>query len=76
MKLSAKKILLWAALAIVACAQTGCQAVHPWQRKTLADYTMRGDRDPMAEDISDHIFFSREMASGGKGVGGGGCGCN
>jgi len=24
----------------------------------------------------DHIFFSREMASGGKGVGGGGCGCN
>ena len=22
----------------------GCQAVKPWQRGTLADYTMRGDR--------------------------------
>jgi hypothetical protein len=37
---------------------------------------MRGDRDSMGEGIVDHIFFSREMASGGKGVGGGGCGCN
>ena len=55
---------------------TGCDTVHPWQRKTLADYTMRGDRDPMGEAIIDHVFFSREMASGGKGVGGGGCGCN
>jgi hypothetical protein len=55
---------------------TGCETVQPWQRKTLADYTMRGDRDPIGEGITDHIFFSREMASGGKGVGGGGCGCN
>jgi type IV pilus biogenesis protein CpaD/CtpE len=54
----------------------GCASVKPWQRKTLADYTMRGDRDPIGESIKDHIFFSREMASGGKGVGGGGCGCN
>ena len=55
---------------------TGCDTVQPWQRKTLADYTMRADRDPLTDGIYDHIFFSREMASGGKGVGGGGCGCN
>ena len=55
---------------------TGCQTVHPWERGTLSDYTMRGDRDPIGEAQADHIFFSREMASGGKGVGGGGCGCN
>jgi len=24
----------------------------------------------------EHIWFSREEASGGAGVGGGGCGCN
>lgn len=65
-----------AVLAAVLGTQTGCEAVKPWQRKTLADYTMRGDRDPIGESIKEHIFFSREMASGGKGVGGGGCGCN
>lgn len=55
---------------------TGCTNVQPWQRGTLSDYTMREDRDPIGEAQADHIFFSREMASGGKGVGGGGCGCN
>jgi hypothetical protein len=71
-----KKLVLLAALGVIVGAQIGCASVKPWQRKTLADYTMRGDRDPMGEGIADHIFFSREMASGGKGVGGGGCGCN
>ncbi len=55
---------------------TGCQNVSPWQRGTLADYTMRADRDPVGGAQTDHIYFSREMASGGAGVGGGGCGCN
>ena len=55
---------------------TGCANVKPWQREHLADYTMRSDRDPLGEAQVEHIWFSREMASGGKGVGGGGCGCN
>jgi hypothetical protein len=76
MPLLAKKIVRLAVLAGLIAGVTGCANVQPWQRKTLADYTMRGDRDPMGEGISEHIFFSREMASGGKGVGGGGCGCN
>lgn len=76
MRLPLKKMVLLAVITIVAGAGSGCQSVKPWQRRTLADYTMRGDRDPMGEAISDHIYFSREMASGGKGVGGGGCGCN
>jgi hypothetical protein len=66
--------LLFVAAACALCA--GCQNVQPWERGTLADYTMRGDRDPIGEAQADHVFFSREMASGGKGVGGGGCGCN
>jgi len=65
-----------AALATVILSATGCTNVQPWQRKTLADYTMRSDRDPLGMAQLDHICFSREMASGGRGVGGGGCGCN
>jgi hypothetical protein len=70
------RLTLLALGTLTLAATTGCQAVKPWQRGTLADYTMKGDRDPVGEAQSEHIFFSREMASGGKGVGGGGCGCN
>jgi hypothetical protein len=55
---------------------SGCTNVKPWQRGTLADYTMRGDLNPLAKAQAEHIWFSREEASGGAGVGGGGCGCN
>ena len=48
---------------------TGCQNVKPWQRGTLADYTMRQDRDWAGDGLNDHIWFSRETADGGKGVG-------
>lgn len=71
-----KKFVLAAVTGSVLGLQSGCESVQPWQRKTLADYTMRGDRDPISDAINEHIFFSREMANGGKGVGGGGCGCN
>jgi len=74
-RFSSKTVLLIAApiLALVAC---GCQNVKPWQRGVLSQYSMRGDRDPIGDAQTDHIFFSREMASGGRGIGGGGCGCN
>ena len=55
---------------------SGCTTVKPWERSPLADYTMRGDRDPLGVAMDEHIYFSREAASGGRGVGGGGCGCN
>jgi hypothetical protein len=55
---------------------SGCANVQPWERGTLADYTMRPDRDPLGPAMADHVWFSREAATGGRGVGGGGCGCN
>ena len=55
---------------------TGCVNVKPWQRGTLADVTMRSDRDPLGEAFLEHTYFSREAATGGRGVSGGGCGCN
>ena len=63
-------------LVIGLAATTGCQHVKPWQRGALADPTMRADRDPLGTAQNEHIYFSREAASGGRGVGGGGCGCN
>lgn len=55
---------------------SGCETVEPYQRGTLADYTMRPDRDPLEETLHEHVYFTREAAAGGRGVGGGGCGCN
>ena len=55
---------------------TGCRHVSPWERGSLADPTMAADGDPLAKMYAEHMWFSREAASGGEGVGGGGCGCN
>lgn len=70
----------WSRVVVVAftlvALGSGCTAVKPWERGTLADYTMRADRDPLGDAQMEHIYFSREAASGGRGVGGGGCGCN
>jgi len=55
---------------------SGCATVKPWQRETLADPIMQPGRNPIGAAQLDHIYFSREAASGGTTVGGGGCGCN
>jgi hypothetical protein len=65
-----------ATAALLALAAAGCRTVRPWERGTMADYTMRPDRDPAEEMLREHVFFTREAAAGGRGVGGGGCGCN
>jgi len=64
------------AIAFTGCANTNLVRVKPWERATLADYTMRPDRDPLHAAMAEHVFFSRETATGGAGVGGSGCGCN
>ncbi len=67
-------IVAYSLLALLGLA--GCTAVEPWQRGTLSDYTMRPDRDSLNNSLQEHIYFTREGAAGGRGVGGGGCGCN
>ena len=68
--------ILFSAVLFSGCASTALVRVKPWERATLADYTMRPDRDPLHTAMAEHIFFSRETATGGRGVGGSGCGCN
>lgn len=75
---SAFRYSLFAAAAIFAALGCGCSTtkVQPWERATLSTYAMRPDRDPLATTMSEHTWFSREAATGGRGVGGSGCGCN
>lgn len=69
-------LLLPAAAMLTGCTNPSLVRVKPWQRATLADYTMRPDRDPLNTAMAEHVYTSRETASGGRGVGGSGCGCN
>jgi hypothetical protein len=68
-----KKLLL---LCLCASALCSCTQVKPWERGTLASYHMRPGRDPITDSVSEHVWFTREAFTGGRGVGGGGCGCN
>jgi hypothetical protein len=65
-------LLLFATLGLV----SGCKHVSPWERSALADPVMRADYNPVGLMMAEHMYFSREAATGGRGVGGGGCGCN
>lgn len=58
---------------------TACASLAPvqaWEKGNLARQDMKFDRDPLDAKFVDHIYFSKEAATGGNGVGGGGCGCN
>jgi len=50
--------------------------VKPWERDLLAKKSMQLDAYPVDSALDDHIYFSKEAASGGRSFGGGGCGCN
>jgi hypothetical protein len=55
---------------------SGCSSVQPWEKQNLAKPEMTFDRDALDTGYTEHIYSSKEAASGGSGVGGGGCGCN
>jgi len=56
-----------------ACSTIG---VKPWERDLLAKSAMQLNAYPVDAAIDDHVYFSKEASSGGRGFGGGGCGCN
>lgn len=72
---SAKRLLAYVFVLAVA---SGCSSmgVEPWDRDVLAKDAMQLTPDPVSAALDDHIYFSKEASSGGRGFGGGGCGCN
>lgn len=63
-------------LVVAALAVTACAPVQPWEKGRLAQPGMALDRDPLLTAMDDHVYSSKEAASGGVGPAGGGCGCN
>jgi hypothetical protein len=70
------RIILW--IALVSLAATGCgrTAVRASEKEFLADQVMVFDEDPQESQADEHVLSNREGAAGGRGTGGGGCGCN
>ncbi len=70
--------LLLAALAFALGALNGCAAVgvNVWQHDILAQPEMQFEHQSVNQSMDDHVYFSKEASSGGRGFGGGGCGCN
>ena len=73
MRLKLLAMLLLGATSLSGCANLG---VKPWERDVLAREDMQPDANHLDTAIDDHIYFSKEGTSGGRGFGGGGCGCN
>jgi len=73
-----RRTRLAAVLAITALL-SGCASFAPpqaWEKQYLAKPAMQFDADKLDVRNTQHIYFSREGAAGGYGLGGGGCGCN
>jgi hypothetical protein len=68
-----KILIIFLILFLSACSSMG---VQPWERGVLAKPEMALNAEPLEISIDDHIYFSKEASSGGRGFAGGGCGCN
>lgn len=71
--LSRIAIGLSAAAVLSGCSSLG---VPPWERELLAKPSMQIVASPLDAAADDHLYFSKEAATGGRSFGGGGCGCN
>lgn len=61
---------------LLICSACTSMGVEPWERDILAKDEMQLTTDALEAATDDHIYFSKEASSGGRGFGGGGCGCN
>jgi hypothetical protein len=67
-------------LALLVCsfalASCGKSAVRASEKEFLADRIMKFDDDAQEAAADEHVASNREGSAGGRGTGGGGCGCN
>lgn len=71
-------MLIMPSVLLTACSSHPLKTmgVNAWERDILARPAMQPDAAPLDTAYDEHIYFSKEAASGGRGFGGGGCGCN
>ena len=70
-----RRLVIGVVMLVAAIGGTGCASVQPWQRGRLANRCMQFDADGGLIAYQGHWQESREGASGGLGLQGGGCGC-
>ena len=71
---AARLALALCALALVsACGTVG---PAPWEKDLMAKKQMLLTANASVRAAENHIYFSKEGASGGSSAAGGGCGCN
>ncbi len=72
-----RRVLVAAIVLLVVEVLQGCAAASQSCRTDpLLHPEIRFEDVGNAGVIDDHIYFSKEGSSGGRGFGGGGCGCN
>ena len=67
---------LIARVAAAACASCTASGPRPWERDLMARPEMQLVPYPLQTAADEHVYFSKEASSGGRGFAGGGCGCN
>lgn len=72
-RLAGTLLALSATASLAGCASLGAK---PWDRDLLATKAMALNTHPHITAADDHIYFSKEGSTGGRGFEGGGCGCN
>ena len=62
----------------LAVSLSACSAIgpKPWEKDVMARPEMQLTAYALQLGADEHIYFSKEAASGGRGFAGGGCGCN
>jgi hypothetical protein len=58
------------------CAGCSSLGPKPWEKDLMARKEMLVSPYPLQTAAEEHIYFSKEASSGGRGFAGGGCGCN
>ena len=67
------------ALVLATALLAGCATLEPpkpWEKGQLAKPEMQFSADRLEARMNQHVYTSKEGASGGDAIGGGGCGCN
>ena len=65
------------AAAVAALVLAGCSTPpQPWEKGHLARPAMSFEGDALEARFVDHVYTSKEAATGGSGAAGAGCGCN
>lgn len=73
---SPERRLTFALMILTVFTLAACAPVQPWERGHLAQPGMALEADPLLAAMDEHVYSSKEAASGSIQPAGGGCGCN